>query len=148
MVLERIDLEQYLVNKDKPFGPNYSDSEPWSGWSAGDQLGALRFYLSDAVELLGSADTGGYQGSQFAVLRVGGRIVLWRDSYGSCSGCDGLENSNGLEYITGTLQEGNTRQFESVDEARAYVESSEDYFWKECRESELVDKLFSFKSKN
>lgn len=126
--MERYDLTEYMVNKDKPNG-----DESYGGWGAGGQLHALRFYLDKKVKILDEYDEGGYQGEMFAVLKFGRRIVLWRDYFGSCSGCDGLEGENGYEYIKNTLQEGNTRQFTSLKKAREYIARTEDWLWESGR---------------
>ena len=125
---ERLDLTKYMKNKDNPDGKN---RELYlSGWSAGDQLEALRFYLNNNVLILSKYQEDDYQGECFAILQVENIIVLWRDSFGSCSGCDALEDQNGYEYIKNTLQEGNTRQFETLNDAKSYINNTSDWFWK------------------
>ena len=126
---ERIDLTKYLINKDNPNGKGRNDYS--SCWYAGGQLEALRFYLDKKVKILAEYMEDDYQGECFAILDFEGTIVIWRDSFGSCSGCDGLEDEDGYDYIKLTLQEGNTRQFDSIDEAKEYVNITEDYWWKE-----------------
>jgi hypothetical protein len=98
-------------------------------WSAGRQLEALRHYLDGAVVVLSEYHDDDYQGDMYAVLTDREHFWLWRDSFGTCSGCDGLQDSNGQEYIAATLAEGNTRRFESLQEAREYLATTEDYWW-------------------
>ena len=129
-VLTRIELTEIMVNPD-PSDPH--------GWSAGSQLEALRYYTDPkAVTILATHMDSDYQGDCYAVLVVRHRrkvrYVLWRDSFGSCSGCDSLEGQNGYAYVKDTLQEGNTRQFRSIVDLREYVRTSEDYSWGVGRE--------------
>ena len=92
------DLRDCMRNEDKPRG----DSE--HGWSAGEQLEALAFYLDpDQVDIAATWDEGDYQGSVLAAIRLGRHWWFWHDYYGSCSGCDALENEDGYEYIADTL---------------------------------------------
>jgi len=122
--LTRIELTEIMVNSERPH----------PSWCAGDQLEALRYYTDPkAVVILATHMDSDYQGGCYAVLLVKHhrkvRYVLWRDSFGSCSGCDGLVGQNGYAYVKDTLQEGNTRQFRSIVDLREYVHTSEDYSW-------------------
>lgn len=118
-------------------------------WSAGNQIEALKFYLGN-VEFLWDWQEKDYQGNCYAIFRM--QIfnynirklewiyVIWRDSFGSCSGCDGLDGCNlesGREYIENTLQEGNTKQFKSLDEMQNWLIITEDYFWNYNKETLL-----------
>jgi hypothetical protein len=107
---KRIDLFKYMTNKDKK-----------NGWCAGDQIEALRFYLNKDVKILSTAMVGSYQGDCFAILRIKDVYIVWRDSFGSCSGCDALENQNGYKYIKSTLSEGNTIQFNNLFNMKHYI---------------------------
>ena len=126
--IENIDLTEYLVNEDKPHG-----EEGRYGWGAGSQPEALKFYLDPSVVILNEYCTGDYQGDVVTLFYIPAhrRFVLWRDSYGSCSGCDGLEDNNGYEYIKSTLQEGSTRQFRNIEDAKEYWATTDDYMWNE-----------------
>jgi len=128
-------LEEHLINKGK--------SENSYGWGAGQQLEALRFYLSDAVEIVEEWQEEDYQGECLAIMRVGSVIFLWRDSFGSCSGCDALEGSDGYEYIEDTLGEGNTRQFDNLADAKSYIEKTEDWSWTyhKAKMIEMIDSV-------
>ncbi len=55
---------------------------------------------------------GSYQGDYIAVLNGGSNIELFKGSYGSCSGCDWLEDRK--DWSTGEV---------SDSEARSYVET-------------------------
>src|SRR3989304_2369645 len=73
-------------------------------WGAGDQLRALRFYLSESIQILGEYQESDYSGVCFAILSLyrGHKYFIWRDSFGSCSGCDALDGEDiigGLENI-------------------------------------------------
>lgn len=106
---------------------NYVD---WT-WYAGEQLDALKFYLK-GVDIIWTYQENHYQGECFAILKTG-KYYLWRDSFGSCSGCDALDDSGlveGLEYIKSTLVEGNTKEFDSIKDLIAYLESPDkDPLW-------------------
>lgn len=119
---ERVDLFKYLINKD--------DGEHWY---AGAQLLALDHYTNDDFYIINSQMIGDYQGDCYAViyLRDQDVVVVWRDYFGSCSGCDGLEDENGYEYIKSTLTEGNTMQFKRVEDAVKYMKTLDDYLWKD-----------------
>lgn len=93
-------------------------SEYW--WCAGEQSDALAYYLP-TVKVVATHTTGGYQGDQAALLSLGPDWFLWRDGYGSCSGCDGLEGGDGFAYIKGTLTAGNVRAFPSKEAALAWL---------------------------
>ena len=123
-IKDRIDLTQYLKNKDKPNGNG-------SSWCAGEQLDALEYYLSNA-KILWSFEENDYQGECFAIFKLldTNKYILWRDWFGSCSGCDGLDDENGYEYIKDTLQEGNTKQFNSISEIVHYLETNSKFDWK------------------
>lgn len=119
---KRIDLFEYMVNKDTPNGPNRY-------WCAGDQLEALRYYLKTEVVFLSEYKEDDWQGECFAIFMVEGIFVCWRDWFGSCSGCDALEDEDGYKYIKQTLTEGNTLQFETLDDMEAFMKEEEDYLW-------------------
>lgn len=132
----RVDLFQYLVNEDKPNGEQ--TSEYGNEWYAGSQLEALRYYTdSEHVKILATYREEDYQGKMFAIMKVDDNFVLWRDYFGSCSGCDGLECENGYEYIKQTLSEGNTVQFKSLVDAIAYVKQRADDRYSEWDELPL-----------
>lgn len=131
-VAERIDLTEFMINQDKPEGNNKY------GWGAGSQLEALRYYLSNKVEILYKFKEDDYQGDCFALLKFDNIFVLWRDNFGSCSGCDGLEYANGYEYIMSTLQEGNTRQFNTLKEVVDYLEQTNDYLWSKWKDQKDI----------
>lgn len=138
-------MTDFMVNEDKPGGQ--VEGHWRSGWSAGSQLAALRFYLDESkVEIPFDWQEQDYQGECLALLKVnrpGDLIpvyVIWRDSFGSCGGCDSLEDNNGYDYIKATLAEGNTRQFWSVQEAVDYLKTTEDYWWEKAK-GNLVPEL-------
>lgn len=94
-------------------------------WYAQEQLEALDFYTNfDGYGIIADGRIGGYQGEYYAIIEHKDFIFLWRDSFGSCSGCDGLDGCDaeqGYRYIKQTLSEGNTLQFWSLEQARCYV---------------------------
>lgn len=103
-------------------------------WNAGEQLEALKTFLNDDYKIIASHNDGAHQGDCYAVINSPGfeEIHLWRDSFGSCSGCDGLDGCDwkgAYEYIKATLQEGNTRTFDSLDLAKKYLNETEDFWW-------------------
>ncbi len=137
--LVRLDLTAYMRNENNPTGKKDDGKYDW-GWGAGEQLAAFEFYTDPAkVKMIASHKDDDYQGEIFGIARVEDRFFLWRDSFGSCSGCDGLEDENGYEYIKDTLQEGNTRQFLTLEEAEEYINKTEDYWWKSFPPSLFTD---------
>ena len=48
----RINLEKYLINQDKPNGQQDPKLGSTPEWFAGEQLKALRFYLSKEIEII------------------------------------------------------------------------------------------------
>lgn len=109
-------------------------------WGAGGQMAALRYYLPESsVEFVAEWEEQDYQGDVYALLKVTQSserhpvYVIWRDSFGSCSGCDSLEDNDGFEYIKASLAEGNTHQFWSIQEAVDYLKTTTDYWWEKCR---------------
>jgi len=83
--------------------------------------------------------TGGYQGTY--VFRLDGPEYVWllRDSYGSCSYCDGLIN-NGNPYGYGVSMLRNAYAFESEDDAQRFLEAVDNWRWE--RVKGLALKLF------
>ena len=134
--MDNIDLKEYMVNKDKPKG----DSS--YGWGAGQQIEALQYYLdNEKVTFLAEWQEDDYQGECAVVFKVDNIFIIWRDSFGSCSGCDALEDEDGYAYISDTLREGNTKQFTSLDSMLEWVKNVEDYMWEHIRSSllKLID---------
>lgn len=128
-------LSEFMTNEERAL-----TDEDGYGWSAGGHMKALRCFLLPDVQILEEWEENQYQGTNLALLLVPESLVgypvyvLWRDSFGSCSGCDSLEGENGYEYIEGTLMEGNTRQFWSIQAAVDYLRTSTDYAWEKARE--------------
>jgi hypothetical protein len=121
LIEERLHLPDFLVEKER------EDS-----WYAGQQLDALKYYLPENTVFLWEYQEQDYQGSVYAIFKINGVYVIWRDWFGSCSGCDGLEDNNGYEYIKDTLQEGNTKQFKTLEELKEWFiskPSEVDFFW-------------------
>lgn len=117
---DRIDLTVGMKNKDKPDGPE-------RGWCAGQQVEALKYYAPEDFEVLADFTTGGYQGDIYVIARWNGkekRYVLLKDSYGSCSGCDGLEDEDGYRYIRDVLRN-NTWQFLSLADMLKYIDEKD-----------------------
>lgn len=116
---ERLDLTEGMRNKDKPNG------DSTYGWSAGEQIDAMRFYCPEKFEILKTEEFGSYQGDIIGIavwdkLGDNRRYVLWIDSFGTCSFCDGLEDRNGYDYIEDILRS-NTWQFLSLKDLKDYL---------------------------
>ena len=103
-------------------------------WNAGDQIEALKFYLKSDVEVVWSFKENDYSGSCYALLKYMGQYVLWRDGFGSCSGCDMLDGRDifsGKDYIKSTFTEGNCKRFDTFADVLKFVTNIEDdVFWK------------------
>ena len=118
----RIDLTVGMRNKDRPDGPDGQ-----RGWSAGEQMEALKFYAPEDFVLLKDFWAGSYQGDIYGIAYLRGsepRFIFFHDSYGSCSGCDALEDSDGYEYVRGVL-ENNTWQFLTLNDMVKYLEEKD-----------------------
>ncbi len=126
------DLKKYLINKDII-----------KEWYAGGQLEALRFYLDKKVLILVEYMENEYQGECSAVLFADDKFFLWRGSFGSCSGCDALEGSNGYEYIEDTMT--SVKEFEDIREIVAYLKShNKDFLYSDDVSKEIVKKCSEF----
>ena len=125
---ERLDLTEGMRNKDCPNG-----DDDW-GWCAGEQLKAMEYYCPDRFRILYATQENDYTGDIYgvAVWDEGSkdqRYVFWTDGFGSCSGCDGLEGSDGYEYIHDVLMS-DTWQFLSLEDLRKYLdEPHERLYW-------------------
>jgi hypothetical protein len=53
------------------------------------------------MDLVSFEEDGGYQGEYLAVLKDGDRLFYYIDGYGSCSGCDWLEDNQ--DWDTGEI---------------------------------------------
>lgn len=121
----RINLMECLVPL--KFGYEYDDFDfrKKKQWYAQEQLEALEFYTNfDGFGIIATGSVGGYQGTHYAIIEHKDFIFLWRDDFGSCCLCDGLDGCDdvyGLMYIKQTLSEGNTLQFWSLEQAKEYV---------------------------
>ena len=103
-------------------------------WCAGQQLQALRFYLKPDVDMIWSYQVPDYSGSCFALLKYKNQYVLWRDSFGSCSGCDALDGRSdvsGKKYILETLTEGNCKRFDNPYDIVKFLVKTKDYHWRD-----------------
>ena len=119
---DRIDLTVGMRNKDRPDGPDGQ-----RGWSAGEQMEALKYYAPEEFEVLADFTTGGYQGDIYGIARWNGkekRYIFFKDSYGSCSGCDGLEDEDGYRYVRDVLRN-NTWQFLSLADVLTYIDEKD-----------------------
>lgn len=94
----RADLEEYA-------DLDAIDDDP-SSWGTPSRSELLQQSLGlDSVEIH-VASTGGYQGEKLFVFRTGGYYWLVKDSYGSCSHCDGLlAADHASEYATTMLRD-------------------------------------------
>lgn len=67
-----------------------------------DDYGEL-FAQVNGLELVSFEEDGGYQGDYCVVLKDDERLFYYVDSYGSCSGCDWLEDQGASYQISGEL---------------------------------------------
>ena len=121
-------------------------SMEWDEWGAGGQLNALEFYIKVDAEVIWSDMDGNWQGDCFALIKYKGQYVLWRDSFGSCAGCDSLDGcdlKSGYEYIKSTLNEGNCRRFLTLDDVKKYATETEDFLWDGLKSTDLFTFLRS-----
>jgi len=136
------DLKIHLRNpkdKNQKILNALEDKQEKVEWYAGGQLGALRHYLGSEAKIVATAEEGSYSGEVFAIIFVDGIYFLWRDSFGSCSGCDaldGLDEDKGYDYIINTMT--SVKEFCSIKEVWKYLENPEDYFYES---KEILKKL-------
>lgn len=127
------DLSKYIKNpndKNQQMVDVLEDKKKETSWYAGGQLEALQYYLSSEVKILASCGVGDYQGEYFAILFVDGKLFLWRDSFGSCSGCDSLDGSDekqGYDYIKATMT--SVKEFENIEDIWKYLNKPDDYLY-------------------
>lgn len=129
-------LSKYLINENKPKGESR-----W-GWGAGSQPEALRFYLDKKVEIIAEYQDDDYQGECITLLYVDDLYFLWKDYFGSCSGCDALEGCNGYEYIKDTLT--SIKEFNTLNEVKYYLKAEsdkEDYSYRKDIRLKLLELL-------
>jgi len=104
------------------------------------------------MELVNYEEVGSYQGEYFAVLRDKTDIVIYRGSYGSCSGCDWLESEGdwdteeieylqALEYVKGMtvkarLSEAAFKELSDASKTSLLLESN-DYYEDEIKNIKL-----------
>ena len=67
----------------------------------------------NGYDLVSFERDGGYQGDYCAVLTDGERLFYYIDSYGSCSGCDWLEDKGSWYQIEGELDKQRTESGKS-----------------------------------
>jgi len=107
-------------------------------WSAGQQIKALKYYLKPRVKVIREYNEGGYQGECYVLLKYKEKYILWRDSFGSCSGCDSLDGCNendGYNYIKSTMTEGNCKTFQTIKAMKNWLlNDTTDCFWHILRE--------------
>lgn len=118
-----------------------ANMDPDDGYFSREEC--FKHFLPEA-EILFMDSVGSYQGTEYALFKFRGNLYLWRDSYGSCSGCDGLcgERVEGaFEYFKATLCEGNTRYVASIEDAVKYLRETEDYHWHRDEVLGLADKI-------
>jgi len=144
------DLKKYLHNhrdKNQQIVDVLDEKEKITEWYAGGQLDALKYYLSDEVQIISNATDGSYQGTYYAILFVDGKYFLWRDSFGSCSysvkifthdAIDGLNEEKGYDYIIDTMT--SVKEFNTLNELWKYLEKSDDYLLGDL-EINLIEEL-------
>lgn len=102
-----------------------------------DSLDALPHYMDSSFEIIDSFCFGFFNGYTCALAILNNEtFVIWRDSFGTCEGCDSWiaardygSDEDKYNLIKATLQEGNTRQFNSIDGVIEYLETTDDYWW-------------------
>ena len=99
------------------------------------RLGVLEEFTSDEVEVVFDLRERDYQGNIWTLLKIdlaGGIYAIYRDGFGSCSGCDGFIDASPEErydYVKSTLAEGNCRTFFSLSDICDYLLETEDWSW-------------------
>jgi hypothetical protein len=92
-----------------------------------------------------SARAGSYQGQMLFIFRTAGYIWLLKDSYGSCSHCDGLLAADHASEYAETMMR-DAYAFTSIEDVREFIEAKIDgdeygiYKWEELAD-EVLDVL-------
>lgn len=105
---------------------------------AGEQLTALKSYLDEQAFVIVSVREGDYQGEYYAIILCENKYWLWRCGFGSCSGCDSLENLNteqGFDYIMDTMS--GVKEFNNETDLINYLEHPRDYLYDSNSAKEL-----------
>jgi len=112
-----LDLEDYAT--DPPL--EEQDDRYWS------RTNIIRELLPDTADVE-VYSTGGYQGEMGFVIGLDGYYWLIKETYGSCSFCDGLLGADdSLEYGRSILR--NAYAFDSEADARAFLREQDGYIW-------------------
>jgi hypothetical protein len=84
-------------------------------------------------------DDGDYQGVWAIAFKLGRLYYVMNDYYGSCSGCDALEDTDGVDYLKERC--GNARGFTSWKKMVEYLRSTESHQWRNNAGEQLADKI-------
>ena len=104
-------------------------------WSAGSQIQALKFYLRADVKVIRELQQE-WSGTCYVLMKYKRTFVLWRDSFGSCSGCDNIDGDDvltGYDYIASTMTEGNCKRFKTIEEMEHWLLNAKEYLWEYLR---------------
>ena len=111
------------------------------GWGTGDWTTAARQAWDDWV--WDSHYEGSYQGEWWGILynKKNNKIGLLNAYYGSCGGCDGLEDAKVEEvekYLIDIAKK--SRVFKNIGKAIKYLETTESFEFQDCK-SKMLDSL-------
>ena len=73
-----------------------------------------------------------YQGEWWAVFKMVNRIHVMNGYFGSCSGCDDLEDEVPMEWLRDHVK--NVRAFNFVEDAIRWLRETDDYSWRDIKD--------------
>jgi hypothetical protein len=103
---------------------------------AGSQLRLLEDCLP--VNWIVQEQDDDYSGIWYAVFVHNSRWFVVNGYFGSCSGCDSLEDTNPLDWLKDYVK--NIRCFETKEELISYLNDSEDYSWTRIKQT-VIDRV-------
>ncbi|MBN2096097.1 hypothetical protein JW752_01720 [Candidatus Peregrinibacteria bacterium] len=107
-----------------------------SSYYAGGQLEILKDAF-DAEWVIAEKEDD-YQGEYYAVFIKDGKWHIMNGYFGSCSGCDDLEDANPKEWLESYVK--NVRAFDSKEALVKWLEETEDYSYGSIK-NEIIEKL-------
>lgn len=131
--------EGAMETKETPY--EFVDMSPFirrdnlqESYYAGGQLELLKDAFD--VEWVVQESDNDYQGEWFGIFKKDGRYHLVNGYFGSCSGCDDLEDSNPVEWLQDNVK--NVRAFPTKESAAKWLQETEDYSY-----SSIKDRLIA-----
>ncbi len=104
------------------------------------EYGSMLHYLVEAhpqVLWYSVQDVGSYQGSVYAIGTIGNEVILYRDYYGSCSGCGAWGEGGEPESVEDVMKRSTV--VKNIEEAEKLIRS-DDWKYDSPDSEELIKK--------